>query len=105
MTMADPHRDDPKLSDMVWALRAPPRANDRQEGGDHYQGRAMQPWDVIEAWSLDFWEGNCLKYLLRRKPGTSRLLDLEKARHYLDKAIERELEREKKSLCRKEERT
>lgn len=63
---------------------------ERQVGGDHYLGRAMQPWDIIEAWGLDFWEGNCLKYLLRRKPGTDRSTDLRKARHYLDKCIARE---------------
>ena len=61
-----------------------------QVGGDHYLGRAMQPWDIIEAWGLDFWEGNCLKYLLRRKPSTDRSTDLRKARHYLDKCIARE---------------
>ena len=63
---------------------------ERQVGGDHYLGKPMQPWDVIDAWGLDFWEGNCLKYLLRRKPGTDRITDLRKARHYLDKCIARE---------------
>lgn len=84
MTMANAH------TDSRWTTRQATSSQDRQEGGDHYQGRAMQPWDIIEAWELDFFEGNCLKYLLRRKPGTPRLLDLQKARHYLDKCIERE---------------
>lgn len=61
-----------------------------QIGGTHYLGKPMQPWDVIEAWGLDFWEGNCLKYLLRRKPGTDRITDLRKAQHYLARCIERE---------------
>ncbi len=60
-----------------------------QIGGDHYQGRTMQPWDIIEAWDLDFWEGNALKYLLRRKPGVDRVEDLSKAIHYLEKCVER----------------
>lgn len=75
MTMADPIRDTP--------------ADFKQVDGDHYLGRAMQPWDIIEAWDLDFWEGNCLKYLLRRKPGTDRVTDLQKAQHYLAKCIAR----------------
>lgn len=82
-----------------------PQSNDRQEGGDHYQGKVCSPWAIIEEWGLDFWEGNCLKYLLRRKPGTPRLLDLKKARHYLDKVIERECARERAGLFRQEERT
>ena len=69
----------------------PATANEHQVGGDHYRGRAMQPWDIIEAWGLDFFEGSVLGYLLRRKPGVKRVDDLRKARHYLDKCIEREL--------------
>lgn len=69
----------------TWA----PRARDRQVGGDHYRGRAMQPWDIIDAWGLDFYEGNALKYLLRRKQGTPREDDLRKAIHYLERALER----------------
>lgn len=61
-----------------------------QIDGTHYLGRAMQPWQIIEAWDLDFFEGSVLKYLLRRKPGVPRAIDLRKARHYLDKCIARE---------------
>ena len=75
----------------------PATANEHQVGGDHYQGRAMQPWDIIEAWGLDFFEGSVLGYLLRRKPGVKRVDDLRKARHYMDKCIERELKRDQAS--------
>lgn len=61
----------------------------RQAGGDHYLQRAIQPWDIIEAYGLDYWEGNAIKYLLRRKPGTDRAQDLRKAIHYLERCIER----------------
>lgn len=61
----------------------------KQVGGNHYKDFAIQPWDVILLYKLDFWEGNALKYLLRRK--SARLEDLKKARHYLDEAI-RQLE-------------
>jgi hypothetical protein len=63
-------------------------AKSRQVGGDHYKQHDLQPWDIIEVFDLDFWEGNCLKYLLRKKD--NRLQDLQKARHYLDYLIERE---------------
>ena len=61
-----------------------------QIGGTHYLGKPMQPWDIIEAWDLDFFEGSVLKYLLRRKPGNPRVMDLKKAAHYLEKCIARE---------------
>ncbi len=62
-------------------------ANKRQEGGDHYKQAPVQPWDIVAMYALDFFEGNVLKYLLRRK-GDDRITDLKKARHYLDKKIE-----------------
>jgi hypothetical protein len=61
-------------------------SRDRQVGGTHYQ-KAIQPWDIIDAYDLDFYEGNALKYLLRRK--NNRAEDLEKAIHYLEKCRER----------------
>lgn len=60
---------------------------DIQVGGQHYKDKAMQPWDIIDAWGLDFYEGNVLKYLLRAKFKNG-VEDLKKARHYLDKKIE-----------------
>lgn len=60
----------------------------KQVGGDHYAKHKIQPWDVVEEYDLDYFEGSVLKYLLRRK--VDRLEDLRKAAHYLEKAIERE---------------
>ena len=64
-------------------------AIERQVGGSHYKekGSSMQPWAIIDAWGLDFYGGNVLKYLLRAKHKGG-LEDLQKARHYLDKMIE-----------------
>ena len=64
-------------------------ARDIQVGGQHYKNKAMQPWDIIDAWGLDFYAGNVLKYLLRAKYKNG-VEDLKKARHYLDKLIEDE---------------
>ena len=58
----------------------------RQVGGDHYL-KAIQPWDIIRAWDLNYWEGNIVKYTLRHK-GKGKIEDLEKAKHYLEYLIE-----------------
>ena len=67
----------------------PTPAIERQVGGSHYKdkGSSMQPWAIIDAWGLDFYGGNVLKYILRYKHKGG-LEDLQKARHYLDKMIE-----------------
>ena len=55
----------------------------------YYDGAGgMQPFDVIDAFSLDFYEGNVVKYIVRwRKKGG--VPDLLKARSYLDEIIKR----------------
>ena len=63
------------------------KANDVQVGGDHYKGKAIQPWDYIAAQNLGYFEGNIVKYVSRWKVKGG-LDDLRKARHYLDKLIE-----------------
>ena len=72
-------------------------AADRQEGGDHYRGKTIQPWTAMEAWMTPeqfsgFLRGNAIKYLARcdDKGGVE---DLRKARHYLDKLIEFQIQR------------
>jgi len=60
-------------------------AKDRQVGGEHYQ-RRLQPWDIIDEYGLDYYEGNAIKYILRWKG--DRVEDLKKAIHYLEKEIE-----------------
>ena len=62
-------------------------ANEIQIGGSHYQTGDIQHWDIIIGWEDGYAEGNATKYLSRwrKKHGVQ---DLEKARHYLVKAIE-----------------
>lgn len=73
-------------------------AHDRQEGGDHYKKLKIEPWHVIDAWGLDFYLGNAVKYIARTagKSGEAALLDLKKAVHYLEKKIELVEEAEKR---------
>ena len=54
----------------------------KQVGGDHYL-KAIQPWDIIRAWELNYWEGNIVKYVLRHQY-KNKLEDIEKAIHYLE---------------------
>lgn len=67
-------------------FETPPGALDRVPS--HYQGSGLSPFEVIDAFNLDFYEGNAIKYLLRwrRKGGVN---DLEKAKHYIDELIRR----------------
>lgn len=59
--------------------------NTRQVGGDHYVKHKIQPWDVIDEYNLNYYEGNILKYLLRTK--SNRVEDLEKLIHYAEKEL------------------
>jgi hypothetical protein len=68
-------------------MTEPTPANTRQEGGDHYK-MTIEPWDAIHAWGLGYFDGNAVKYLSRSNRKGSRLTDLKKARHYIDKLIE-----------------
>lgn len=72
--------------------------HDRQEGGDHYMGMGIQPWDAMRAWLspeqfTGYLLGNAIKYLARfnaRADGKGGTPDLLKAKHYLEKLIELE---------------
>lgn len=64
----------------------------RQVGGEHYNKNVIQPWHIIDSHNLDFYEGNAIKYILRRKG--DRVEDLQKAIHYLERKIELEQEHE-----------
>ncbi len=53
----------------------------------YYDGRTgMQPFDVIDEFGLDFYEGNVIKYLVRWRKKNG-LEDLRKARTYLNRII------------------
>lgn len=65
------------------------KVNDKQIGGDHYKQLKIQVWDFVAANDLDFFQGNAIKYIVRKK-GTleNRIKDYQKAIHYLEKKIE-----------------
>lgn len=65
------------------------KANEEQIGGNHYKDKTIQPWDFIAANDLGYFEGNIVKYVSRWRDKGG-MVDLKKAKHYLDKLIELE---------------
>ena len=63
----------------------------------YYTRGGIEAFDVIRAWSLDYFRGNVLKYIARagHKDPAREVEDLEKARVYLDEAIRMAKERAK----------
>ena len=65
-----------------------------QVGGDHYTKLPLQPWDIIEQNDLDYFSGNCIKYILRHKKKwpedtQKQREDLLKCKHYLQYMLDR----------------
>lgn len=64
-------------------------------GESDYSEHRIQVWDIVDEYNLDFYEGNILKYLLRRKGkdsdhrNTNRFMDLQKLIHYAQRKMER----------------
>lgn len=63
------------------------KANDVQQGGDHYRNKTIQPWDYIAANNIGFFEGSVISYLTRWKEKGG-IEDLKKAQHFIQKLIE-----------------
>jgi hypothetical protein len=64
-----------------------PSANSHQVAGDHYQKMTIQHWDVAALMGMDYWQGQITKYVMRWRDKNG-IIDLKKARHFLDKYIE-----------------
>lgn len=62
------------------------RENSYQIGGSHYGLRAIQHWDIVAMFGLDYFQGQITKYVMRWKDKNG-IEDLEKAAHYLQKYI------------------
>lgn len=71
--------------------------NKKQVGGTHYSKRKIQPWDIIKEWSLGFFRGNIIKYVLRCQDKNGKE-DIEKAIHYLEYVRDNYDELNKKGL-------
>ncbi len=55
----------------------------------HYLNIGIEPWDVIDAWGLEYYKATALRYIARagRKHGESETDDLLKARAFIDRRI------------------
>ena len=62
-------------------------ANERQVGGDHYKGAAMEHWDFVIKSGLGYLRGCTSKYVYRWKDKDG-LSDLKKAGHYIEKLLD-----------------
>lgn len=73
-----------------------PGASYRPPPGHYSTSAGIDPWAVWDAFDLDRYTANAVKYLLRagKKDIAPRLDDLKKARDYINKAIEMEEKRE-----------
>lgn len=62
-------------------------ANSHQVGGDHYRTDGVQHWDLMADYDVPYLTATATKYISRwrKKNGVQ---DLEKALHYVEKAIE-----------------
>ena len=59
------------------------------ESPDHdVEGRKYEPKDVIRDWDLNFNLGNVIKYVSRAGRKDSKIVDLEKAKQYLQFEID-----------------
>lgn len=62
-----------------------------QVGGNHYKTMTIEPWEIFDAHpQLTHYECCAIKYILREKPGASRVEELKKAIHYLQHQVELE---------------
>lgn len=70
-----------------------------QYGGNHYKERAIQPWEIWEAYDMNGWQASALKYLLRYKDKDKPLEDLYKCLHNIQYLIAKE---ERKQIVKAE---
>ena len=61
----------------------------RQEGGGHYKGFAIQPIEFIHTNGIPYIEANVIKYVCRHREKNG-AQDLRKAIHYLEMLIRME---------------
>lgn len=68
------------------------KADDIQEGGNHYKRMGVQPWDIYDTWPAEqrigAYRANCVKYVMRLEDKDSRVLNARKLKHYAQKLVE-----------------
>lgn len=68
------------------------KAKSKQIGGDHYKNMGVEPWDVVDTWTLEekigAYRSGLLKYVMRMGTKDERLQEAKKALHYAEKLVE-----------------
>jgi hypothetical protein len=68
------------------------KAKDRQVGGEHYKNMGVEPWDVVDTWSIEqrigYYRGGALKYLMRMGSKDQSAMEIAKGQHYMQKLLE-----------------
>ena len=64
---------------------------------EHYTAGSIEVIDFIEAWNMNFIEGAIIKYVTRYKHKNG-IVDLKKARWFLNRLIETEEKKEREHL-------
>ena len=62
---------------------------DEQVNHPSHYNQGIEAIDIIESWDLNFSLGNAIKYILRSPYKGKQIEDLEKARWYIDREINR----------------
>jgi len=75
------------FADWQKQLEASLRGPETPASPSHYQRLTPQPLEVIEAWGLDFHLANVVKYVARAGYKGDPLVDLQKAKVYLDRKL------------------
>ena len=60
---------------------------DYNVGDSDYSKHKIQPWDIWKEYSLNPWDADILKRILRNKEGEDRSLDYEKIKHICDERL------------------
>ena len=72
-----------------WKPREPDNPLQKQQGGNHYKDKGIQPIVYIHANNLGFCEGNVVKYITRHKEKNG-AEDIRKVIHYCELLLELE---------------
>ena len=65
------------------------RLEKEQVNHPSYYNQGIEPIEVIESWDLNFNLGNVIKYTLRAPYKENMIQDLEKAKWYLERELQR----------------
>ena len=73
--------------------------HDKVNHPTHYT-KGIETYKYIDSWSMDYPTGNVIKYVTRAAHKGTQLIDLKKARWYLNRLIE-EVEQKQEDKCEK----